>query len=131
MTEAKSPPSGRALDLGTYRLEVAAAKHWEVEAKPEQGYVLFFYSDKPAMTENATIGLFRSLVPAAARSADRATLAAAYATNDLSGVQQALFKSNARLMRMSKKTKSINGGELFSFGEPKDAQGVRYCATFA
>lgn len=122
---AKAPPAVQVLDVGSYRLEVATVRNWECAVKPEQGYVLFLYADKPALLTHATIGLFRIVVPAGARGGDRAELAAAYATHDASGAQQALFKANAGLRPFTKKPKAFEGGELFSYAEPSDASGRR------
>lgn len=125
----KTKPASQVLDVGTFRLEIAPEHNWVSRAKPELGCVLFQYSDQPALTVTATIGLFRLVTPPEARTGDRDQLAAAYATYDISGAQQALFKSNAQLMPLSKKPKEINGGQLLSFAEPLDAREIRARST--
>jgi hypothetical protein len=126
---AKAPPAVQVLDVGSFRLEIAPERNWESNVKPEQRYVVFHYLDKPAMSTRATLGLFRLVVPAEARAGDRAELAAVYATHDISGAQQMLFKSNARLVPLSKKTKTLNSGQLFSFAEPLDVLYARTSST--
>ena len=126
---AKPAPPSHSLDVGTYRIEVTPPKNWQSDVKPELGCVLFQYTDRPAMTTAATIGVFRIVVPAAARGADRAELASAYATHDMSGAQQSLFKSNAQLMRMGKKTLTLAGGQVFGFAELLDAKDARLSSS--
>ena len=126
---AKAPPVVSRLILGSYRLEVADVRNWERVVNPERGYVLFLYTDKPALRTHATIGLFRIVVPADARGGDRAKLAGDYATRDASGMQQMFFKTNAGLKSFTRKPKSFQGGELFSYAEPNDANGLRQSST--
>jgi len=123
------PPAAQVFEMHTFRLEVAAPRGWESKASPPHGYVLFNYTDKPALTTAATLGVFRIVAPAAVRQGDHLEVARGYATHDLAGVQRALFKSNADLRPMSRRPKAINGGLLFSFAEPADAENLRVSSS--
>lgn len=125
----KAPPVAQRFDVGTYALELKLPHHWEVEVHQDDGYVLFGYNDRPAMVVKAAVGLFRIVIPAQARSADPVKLAAAYATHDLSGAQKAFLGGNAHLLPFAKKPKPLNEGQLYSFAEPKDANGIRGQST--
>jgi hypothetical protein len=130
VADAKPPPPvPQVFEMRTFRLEVAPPRGWEAQATPAHGYVLFNYTDKPALTTAATIGLFRIVAPAAVRQSDRLEVARGYATHDLAGVQQALFKSNADLRPLSRRPKAIHGGLLFSFAEPADAENLRVSSS--
>lgn len=126
---AGAEPPAQVLDGGTFHLAVVPARNWTPDPKPAQGCILFQYTDQPALTIAATIGVFRIVVPAVARAGDRAELAAAYATYDLSGAQQALFKTSVKFVPLGKTTKSLNGGQLFSFGDRLDADYLRLEST--
>jgi len=119
----------QVFELRTFRLEVAPPRGWEAKASPPHGYVLFNYTDKPALTTAATLGVFRIVAPAAVRQGDRLEVARGYATHDLAGVQQALFKANADLRPLSRRPKAINGGLLFSFAEAADAENLRVSSS--
>ena len=130
VADAKPPaPAAQVFEMHTFRLEVAAPRGWEAKASPPHGYVLFNYTDKPALTTAATFGVFRIVAPAAVRQGDRLEVARGYATYDLAGVQQALFKANADLRPLSRRPKAINGGQLFSFAEVADADNLRVSSS--
>ncbi len=117
------------LDGGGFHIALGPAHNWTSDPKPAQGCILFQYTDRPALTTAATIGVFRIVVPPEARTAEHAELAAAYATYDLSGAQQALFKSRVQFVPLSKKPKSVHGGQLLSFGDRLDANNQRIEST--
>lgn len=125
----KSRPAPQVLDAGSFRLEVAPARNWQSKVTRESACAVFQYTDAPAETMAVTIGVFRLVVPPAARTGDRIQVAAAFATHDVAGAQKALFGSNAGLVLFSKKAKAVNGGQLFSYVEPIDAQGARSGST--
>ena len=130
VTDAKPPPpAAQVFEMRTFRLEVAPPRGWEAKASPQHGYVLFNYTDKPALTTAATLGVFRIVAPTVVRQSDRLEVARGYATHDLAGVQQALFKSNADLRPLSRRPKTINGGLLFSFAEAADADNLRVSSS--
>jgi hypothetical protein len=132
----------RHFDVGEYRVDVALGAEWRSEINKQQGYILFTYSDaadpKDAF-DFARIGVFRIIVPAVARGADKAEIGAAYAVQDVAGAQKALFKTITPLKALSHKPEKTNGGLLFSYCEPIDLLGggrngstkfVRACVFF-
>lgn len=119
----------QVFDLGTHRLEIAPPRGWEATVNRQQGYILFQHSDKPALTVQATIGLFKLWVPVAGRHRSHEDIAASYASQDAAGYQQALFKSNAHLRRLNRKPEPLSGGELFPFAELSDVSGRRLSST--
>ena len=125
----KTAPPAQVLDVGSFRVKFVPPPNWKSTVVRKSACVIFQYVDEPAETLDATIGVFRSVVPPAARAEDRVKIAAAYATLDVSGAQQALFKSNAHLALLSPNAKTINGGQLLSYAEPIDANGRRAKST--
>lgn len=128
---AKEKPqlAAQVLEVGSFRLEWVPAQNWQSKVIRESACAIFQYTDEPARTIAATIGLFRLVVPLQARSSDRIKLAAAYATHDVAGAQKALFGSNAQLVLLSKTAKAINGGQLLSYAEPIDVRSDRSSST--
>ena len=127
---ARTPPAPpQVFILRTFELEVTPPRGWAAKAKPEHGYVLFNYTDKPAMTTAATLGVFRIVTPAAIRKSDRLEIARTYLTHDFAGIQQEMFKSNADLRPLSRRPKALNGGQLYRFAEPADADNVRVSSS--
>jgi hypothetical protein len=127
-TEA-AKPAAAALDAGTFRLQWVPAEDWQAKVHRESDCVLFQYKEEPGETVAATIGVFRLVVPAQARSADKAQLGAAYVTQDVAGVQKALFHENANLKLQSKNPEAIGGGLLFSYAESLDVALNRSSST--
>ena len=129
---AKPEATVQTIDAGTYQIAVTLDGQWTLKTDRAQGYVVFKYSDTPNRENalaTATIGLFRSVVPVAARSAKLAELAAAYASNDVTGARQALFKSLDKLVLASRKPEAVNGGSLFNFADALDASYGRTSST--
>jgi hypothetical protein len=129
---AKPEAAVELIDAGTYHVAVTPDRQWTTKTDRTQGYVVFNYSDTPGRENalaTATIGLFRSVVPVAARSAKLTDLAAAYAANDVAGARQTLFKSLDKLALASQKPEVVNGGSLFNFLEAIDATYSRTSST--
>lgn len=125
----KAKLTAEVLDAGSFRVEWVPAQNWRPSVHREANCATFLYADEPARTIAAAIGVFRLAVPSQARSTDRIQLAAAYATQDVSGAQKALFGSSAKLMLLSKTGQAINGGQLLSYAEPIDVLGDRSRST--
>jgi len=119
----------QVLDVGKYHVTWVPAPNWEANVKREADYAVFQFIDKPAMTTAATIGVFRTLVPVAARAGDRRQIADAFASADVMGAQKALFKTNVGLVLRSKRPTAVNGGQLFSYVEPIEAGDSRANST--
>jgi hypothetical protein len=125
----KPKPAAQTVDAGSFRVEFVPARNWQAKVIRASDGVVFQYVDAPARTMEATIGVFRLVVPPAARGADRLQLAAAYAVHDVAGAQKALFRAPAGLVLLSRMPQTSNGGELLGFVEPVEKSASRTSST--
>jgi len=130
-TPARAPANTavQSVDAGAFRVEFAPARNWQAKAIRASDCVVFQYIDEPARTMAVTIGVFRLVVPPAARGGDRSQLAAAYAIQDVAGAQKALLHESAELVLQSKTPAMINGGQLLAFVEPAERLDARQSST--
>ncbi len=129
--EQKSPSDeARRIEAGAYSIRAALDRHWSVDVNRDAGYVIFDYTDHAsAQGELAKIGVFRFVVPPAARATDRAELGAAYAVKDVAGVQKALFGSVTKLGLVDSRPRESPGGTVYEYREPTELSGTRSRST--
>jgi hypothetical protein len=128
----KPKPEPFTVDVGAYRVNLMLDHRWRTEFDKEAGYVVLNYANTPKLSDAtivATICLFRFVVPAEARGADRLELAAAFAIKDVTGAQKALFGTSTRLVRSGRNGESIKGGTVVRYVEPVDRSNSREKGT--
>jgi hypothetical protein len=125
----KPEPAAQIVDAGSFRVDFVPARNWQAKVIRESDCVVFQYVDEPARTLGVTIGVFRLVVPPAARGGDRIQLAAAYAVHDVAGAQKALLGAPAGLVLHPKTPRALNGGQLLGFVEPVEKSESRTSST--
>ena len=107
------------LDMGSYTVDAVLGPHWKTNVNKKGEYVVLDYGDQAkGKGEFATLGLFRFVVPLAAREADKAELGSAYAMKDVGAVQKGLFGSAYMLQLVSRRPSELKGGTCYEFKEP-------------
>ena len=118
---AAKPPvdEPKHFDIGRYQVDISIEGDWHAKIDKQGGYlVLTSAAGRDSDGEMAVLGVFLVTIPVAARGADRAEIATAYAVHDVAGVRKALFGSVLDLKLLSHKPRRIHDGALFEFDEP-------------
>ena len=126
---AKDQPVAETLDVGAFRLTLVPARNWQAEVRKDAGFVVFHFLDRPSLTQRATIGLYRFVVPVATRTEERRTIGAAFVTHDVTGAQRSLLRGNPGLVPLGRNGRECRGGQILDFVEPVDARDGRLSST--
>lgn len=110
-------------DVGSYAVDIALGQRWKVLANPRNGFVVFDYADLPPIKgEFARLGLFRFVVPEAARGADKTEVGAEYAIKDVAGIQKGLFGTLYPLRLASRRPRKTKGGIYYDYRESTEIE---------
>jgi hypothetical protein len=104
-----------------FKVTASLDARWKVTAKPGTNYVIFHFEDTlggSTVEVRADIGVFRAVLPAAARTAPRAEILAAVVLNDALKIRRALLGRDVDLALAANTAETFRGGELWRFLEP-------------